>query len=453
MLNAPVLEQFRLEPLDEGFARVVFDMPGRTMNVFSEAAIREIEAIADWLPNSGLKGIVIVSGKTTAFCAGADLGELGQAYKMIMATPVAERTALAARHFHPLGRAFRKLETAGVPVAVAVAGLALGGGCELALGGHYRVLTERAELGLPETLVGLFPGAGGTQRLPRLIGLDLAMPILLDGGRLTAAQALSCGAADAVVAAGEEEAAALAWLRTNPAPQQPWDRKGHVPASAGAVRAALAPWRGRVLSSSAAHQPAMIATLDCVELGLPLGMDDGIQVELAQFAALIQRPEPRDMIRTLFQGRTEFDKRRKAGTLPPAAEGVVAAVRAALGALAESAGAEATAAAATAAGFDKPVTPAQGALPEAAALPATDGSETRLWFEAPMNDAQRLGAQLIGVAAAAAAPFAAGLDDSDKRVTDLVVLRETGFPAYLGGPFALIDSIGGNGVARLLART
>jgi 3-hydroxyacyl-CoA dehydrogenase / enoyl-CoA hydratase / 3-hydroxybutyryl-CoA epimerase len=447
----PALKHFRIEPMTQDYARVVFDMHDRSMNVFSNAAIGEIEAVADWLPNSGLKGVLVVSGKASAFCAGADLGELGQAYSMIMGAPQGERTNLAARHFGPLGRAFRKLETAGVPVAVALAGLALGGGGELALAGHYRVMTTDAVFGLPETLVGLFPGAGGTQRLPRLIGLERSLPVLLHGARFTAEQALECGLADAVVLPGKEEAEALAWLKTGPEPRQPWDRKGHVPASAAAVGAALTPWRGQVLCSSAAHQPAMIATLDCIEHGLSLPMDGAIAAELAQFAVLIQRPEPRDMIRTLFLGRTEFDKRRKAGSLPASLDDVVKAVAYALGSAAYVAGANQTAAAEKAAGFDKPIEAREGPQPDTRALPETSFIETRLWFEAPLTQGQILGARLIGVAAAAVAPYAEHLNDSDKRVIDLAILRETGFPAYLGGPFALINSIGGQGVRKLLS--
>ena len=449
--SPPSLQQFRLEPIRDGFVRLVFDMPDRSMNVFSNAAIGEIEAVANWLPKSGLEGVLVVSGKSSAFCAGADLGELGQAYGMIMDAPQHQRTDLAARHFSPLGRAFRKLETAGVPVAVALAGLALGGGGELAMAGHYRVMTNNAVFGLPETLVGLFPGAGGTQRLPRLVGLEQSLPVLLHGARFTAEQALECGLADAVVAPGEEEAHALAWLETGPEPRQPWDRKAHVPASAAAVRAALAPWRGQVLNGSAAHQPAMIATLDCIEKGLGLPMDGGIAAELAQFSVLIQRPEPRDMIRTLFQGRTEYDKRRKVGSLPALLDDVVKAVTDALGSAAHVAGARQTAAALKVAGFDKPVEPRERPQPDPGALPATPAVESGLWFEAPLTEAQILGARLIGVAATAVAPHANQLDDSDKRVIDLAILRETGFPAYLGGPFALIDNLGGEGVRKLVS--
>ena len=134
-----------------------------------------------------MKGVLIRSGKDNAFCAGADLTELGVAYDMIMEARPRDRFNVAFDHFFPLSKAIRALETAGKPVAAAIAGLALGGGCELALGAHYRVLVDdpKVGMGLPKSLVGLLPGAGGTQRLPRLVGVDVALPILLDGGRLS----------------------------------------------------------------------------------------------------------------------------------------------------------------------------------------------------------------------------------------------------------------------------
>src|SRR6202023_1331591 len=134
------------------------------------------------------------------------LTELGVAYDMIMQTPPNARFNAAFDHFFRLSLAIRALETSGKPVAAAIAGLALGGGCELALGTHYRVLvdTPNAALGLPESLVGLLPGGGGTQRLPRLIEIEKALPILLAGARLSGRGALEAGLVDQLVPAGDE---------------------------------------------------------------------------------------------------------------------------------------------------------------------------------------------------------------------------------------------------------
>lgn len=186
MPGTPELKQFRVERSTNGVLHLVFDMPGRSMNVFSNAAIAELGAFADWLPQTDVVGVVIRSGKTSAFCAGADLAELETAYEMVMAAPPAERDRVAFDHFFQLSQGLRRLETAVKPVAVAIAGLALGGGAEFALAAHHRVLTDQPQstFGLPESLVGLLPGGGGTQRLPRLIGIQAALPVLLDGARI-----------------------------------------------------------------------------------------------------------------------------------------------------------------------------------------------------------------------------------------------------------------------------
>src|SRR5258707_6174648 len=215
MPGAPELKQFRIEWLASRVVPLGFDMAGRSMNVFSNAAIEELGRFADWLPQSDVAGVVIRSGKSSAFCAGADLAELETAYDMVMAAPTAERDGVAFDHFFRLSQGLRKLETAGKPVAVAIAGLALGGGAEFALAAHHRVLTDHPQstFGLPESLVGLLPGGGGTQRLPRLIGIEAALPVLLDGARIGGAAGVAGGRADGLVAGGEEEGGGRSGVR------------------------------------------------------------------------------------------------------------------------------------------------------------------------------------------------------------------------------------------------
>jgi 3-hydroxyacyl-CoA dehydrogenase / enoyl-CoA hydratase / 3-hydroxybutyryl-CoA epimerase len=269
MIAPPPMKEFRTEMTGDGIVHLIFDMPGKAMNVFTNAAIHEIEAFSNWLPQSGVRGVVVRSGKDSAFCAGADLTELGQAYDMITALPPAERDAAAVAQFCPIGRAFRKLETAGVPVAVAIHGVALGGGYELALACHYRVVTDApgTGLGLPESLVGLLPGGGGTQRLPHLVGLEASLPVLLDGARLGAQVAVAIGAADLVVPPGQEVAAAEAWVRSAPDPRQPWDRPDWRPPTAAALATVLDPVRRQMLARTGGHFPAEPAILDCLEQG------------------------------------------------------------------------------------------------------------------------------------------------------------------------------------------
>lgn len=379
--SPPALEQFRLDFQDNGIVHLIFDCPGRTMNVFSNAAIHELGAFAGWLADSDVRGVLVRSGKDTAFCAGADLTELGVAYDMIVAAPPRARFDIAFDHFFPLSAALRALETAGKPVACAIAGLALGGGCELALAAHYRVLadTPRAALGLPESLVGLLPGAGGTQRLPRLVGVDAALPILLDGARLSGQAAVDAGLVDALVPPGEEIAAAEAWLLAAADARQPWDRPEWQSLRPAAISAALDPVRARVMAETAGHYPAPIAILDCIEFGLPQCFDGAIRSEMAIFAHLIQRPEPRNMIQTLFLGKTDHDRLARKAALPPFIADVVAAV-----------------------------TPLTGDFADPAVLARID---------------------------AAIAPWADAHSAEELRMADYAIVSTLGYSAFLGGPF------------------
>jgi 3-hydroxyacyl-CoA dehydrogenase/enoyl-CoA hydratase/3-hydroxybutyryl-CoA epimerase len=342
--------------------------------------------------------------------------ELGQAYGMIMTAPPAARGKLAFDHLFKFSAAIRALETCGKPVATAIGGVALGGGCELAMGTHYRVLadTPKAVLGLPESLVGLLPGGGGTQRLPRLVGVAAALPVLLESGRLAGAAALAAGLVDAVVPPGEESAAAEAWVLSAPAPTQPWDRAGSADAPPD-----LAALRAQILQETLGHYPAPLAIIACLERGMPQAFDDAIRTEMEIFAALIQRPEPRDMIRTMFVAKAEYERQMKSGALPVHVARTVAALLPLW-----RAGGEALASA----GF----TPGH-AMPDA----AFDG--LGYWFDSePITAAKRAVRVLLADITRAARALAAELTPAEQRIADYAMVTQAGFPAYLGGPFCLL---------------
>ena len=161
------MEMFDLTVRPDGIALVTFDVPGRSMNILSETVMTELGEIAARMRSDpGIVGAIVVSGKASGFCAGADLGEIGRWAGVALGTDpeaIADRLA----RFSALSRTLRDLETCGKPVAVALTGLALGGGCEIALAAHYRLAASdrTVKLGLPEATIGLLPGAGGTQRL------------------------------------------------------------------------------------------------------------------------------------------------------------------------------------------------------------------------------------------------------------------------------------------------
>ncbi|MDB5575237.1 MAG: 3-hydroxyacyl-CoA dehydrogenase / enoyl-CoA hydratase / 3-hydroxybutyryl-CoA epimerase [Bradyrhizobium sp.] len=422
MTDLPSLEQFRVKPARDGLIHLIFDCPGRTMNVFSEAAIADLGAFAAWLADGDVRGVVIRSGKENGFCAGADLKELGAAYDMIMTAAPRARFNLAFDHFFPLSRAIRALETAGKPVAVAIAGLALGGGCELALGGHYRVLVDdpKVGMGLPESLVGLLPGGGGTQRLPRLVGIEAALPILLDGGRLGARAALEAGLVHAVVAPGQEIAAAEEWLLSAPDAIQPWDRDDWQSANGIDVAARLAAARDQVLAETLGHYPAPLAILDCVAVGLPQVFDGAIRSEMAIFSHLIQRAEARNMIQTMFLGKGDYERLARKGALPAFVADAVVAAGVAIAGVTD----EATLAALGFAGRPRPA-------------PLRARVRQGYWLDE--SDAAHAVLDAIGTAVAR---FAPGKSTEELRLADYAIVRETGYPGYLGGPFTHMSAGG-----------
>jgi 3-hydroxyacyl-CoA dehydrogenase/enoyl-CoA hydratase/3-hydroxybutyryl-CoA epimerase len=426
----PVLEklqQFRTERTENNVLHLVFDMPGRPMNVFSNAAIAELSLFGQWLRESDVKGVVIRSGKSSAFCAGADLGELGLAYDMIMAAPAETRDRVAFGHFFPLSLALRGIESAGKPVAAAIAGLALGGGWELALAAHHRVMVDdpKVAFGLPESLVGLLPGGGGTQRLPRLTGVEKALPVLLEGARLSGQAAVAAGVIDQLVPAGDEVAAAERWVLSHPVASQPWDRPGWRPPDVDRAAAITERKREDVLAETLGHYPAPLAILDCVAEGLPLSFDAAIRNEMQIFSKLIQRREPRNMIRTLFLGRLDHDRLRKAGGIPAPVEQAVAAVSEAL----QAGTTDATLANAFArAGFHG-----------TGKTPAFDGviAQSAFWLEAePVTDGKRALRERLAQAYAVAGRWRDRLAEDERRAADYLLVKNCGFPAYMGGAFA-----------------
>ena len=178
--------------------------------------------------------------------------------------------------------------------------------------------------------VGLLPGAGGTQRLPRLIGIKAALPILLDGIRLGGDRARDVGLVDRLCAAGEEIGLGEQWLLANPGAVQPWDRDDwHSPASIS-VSTTIAPVRVRVLAEALGHNPASFAILGCIESGAPQSFDGAIRTEISIFAHLIQREEARNIVQNLFLAKTDYKRLKRADALPDFVAEVEAAARAAL---------------------------------------------------------------------------------------------------------------------------
>ena len=323
-MSLPDLTNFDLE-LSDGVLIATFDMPGRSMNVLSESAVADFGALADILEgNDEVVGLVITSGKE-AFCAGADLEEMGDLFgdarKMAARGPEG-RKALFEQTF-TLNKTFRRLETAGKPVAVAVNGLALGGGFEIVLASMGRFAANdnpKLRLGLPEAMIGLLPGAGGTQRLPRITGLMNAAPVLIQGKQLKAEEALGLGILHGVAPQDQLVETAKQWVLDNPKAKQPWDEdKFRFPGGAPYTPKGLPMFAGAsamVRKESYGNYPAMGNILKSVYEGALVPMDAALRIESRYFADLLIRPESQNMVRSLFLSKQVLDKggARPAGT-------------------------------------------------------------------------------------------------------------------------------------------
>lgn len=291
---------------DDGIATLSWNLPARSQNVLNgESCEAFFAAAARALQDAAVKGMLVTSAKPD-FIAGGDL-------EWLQASDSAETLFARTCELH---RALRALETGGKPVAIAMPGSALGGGLEIALAGHHRVAADnpKARFGLPEVTLGLLPGGGGTQRLPRLVGVQASLPLLLEGKRLKAADALAAGILHAVVPAGEEIAAARAWLldASRRTATQPWDAKGfRIPGGAlthPSVQQVFMAANALARQKTYGNYPAVASILSCVYEGLLTDLDTGLKTEARYFVKAVLSPEAKAMIRTLFFGMNEANK-------------------------------------------------------------------------------------------------------------------------------------------------
>lgn len=225
--------------VSEGIATVTVNRPDK-LNALNAAVMRELdEAFAETEAAPGIRGLIVTGAGEKAFVAGADIREL------------AALSAVEAESMARFGqRVFRRLETMPKPSVAAVNGFALGGGMELAMACTVRVAAENAKFGQPEVRLGLVPGYGGTQRLPRLIGRGRALELLLTGAQIDAAEAHRIG------------------LVNHVAPQTQ-----------------LLEFSRGLIAKMTEHAPiAAGLILNAVDTGLSTGLDEGLRFEAAAFA-------------------------------------------------------------------------------------------------------------------------------------------------------------------------
>jgi 3-hydroxyacyl-CoA dehydrogenase/enoyl-CoA hydratase/3-hydroxybutyryl-CoA epimerase len=295
-------KNFRVETDADGIALVTWDIPGRSMNVLDETTITELEEIVKQTSaDPAVKGVVVTSGKE-AFSAGADLSMLegmNRRYaELLKAKGEVAANQMLFNESRKSSLVFRGIETSGKPWAAAINGLAFGGAFELTLACHYRVAAEnpKTRLGLPEVKVGLFPGAGGTQRVPRIVAPQDAMPLLLKGEALNLAKAKALKLVDAVVPAGDMIKTAKDWIKGGGKAVAPWDEKGFkLPGGPVYSKAGMMMFpAGNAIFRRETYDnyPAARAIMSCVYEGLQLPIDAALRVGARRHRRGADRPRP-----------------------------------------------------------------------------------------------------------------------------------------------------------------
>ncbi|MEX3006868.1 3-hydroxyacyl-CoA dehydrogenase NAD-binding domain-containing protein [Hoeflea sp. TYP-13] len=317
-------KNFTLETDADGIALVTWDMPDKSMNVFTEEVMSELDAIVDAVvADDAIKGAVVTSGKST-FSGGADLTMLKSMFERIHEEKAKNPEGASKMLFEQVGRMtglFRKLETCGKPWVSAINGVCMGGAFELSLSCHGRVAADAksVKMGLPEVKVGIFPGAGGTQRVPRLTNQQDALMMMTTGQNLSPKKAKSLGLIHEIAEPEKLIETAKQMIRDGLKPVQPWDEKGFKlpggnvwsPQGAQLWPAVSANLR----KQSYGNYPSAYAIIKCVFEGLQVPFDTGLRIEQRYFTEILQTKEAYAMVRSLFVSLQDLNKgaRRPAG--------------------------------------------------------------------------------------------------------------------------------------------
>ena len=309
---------FILETDADGIVLITWDMPDKSMNVIDQQVVEEWEKIIDQVAgDDAIKGAVVTSAKKS-FGAGADLSMiqtmLADFNEMDAKSDDESAARLLFENASRLSNVLRKQETCGKPWVAAINGLALGGCLEITLACHGRVMVDdpKAKVGLPEVKVGLFPGAGGTQRVPRLIHTQEALQFLLQGRNFDSAKAKKLGLVTEVASADQLVSTAKKLILDGLSPVQPWDKKGfrlpggqvYSPAGFQLFPPANAIYRRETYD----NYPGARAIMKCVYEGLILPIDTALRVESRYFAQVLRTTEASMMIRSLFGSLQALNK-------------------------------------------------------------------------------------------------------------------------------------------------
>ena len=281
--------------IEDGVAVVTLDLPGESVNKFSRGVKDEFNAaFAELQRDAAVRAIVIISGKKDVFVAGADIEEF-----------VALRTADEATRLSRDGQAMLdRVAASPKPIVAAVHGACLGGGLELILACHYRVATDhpRTLLGAPEVQLGIIPGAGGCNRLPRLVGLRGALEMILTGKNIRAAKALRMGLVDELVPLPILRSVAVAAAKRLASGSRRRRKAGNWFFDRSMLGHALVLRRARTmtLKQTGGHYPAPLAALDAVRFSLANGMSEGLPYEAELFGRMAMTDVSRRLVEVFF---------------------------------------------------------------------------------------------------------------------------------------------------------
>jgi 3-hydroxyacyl-CoA dehydrogenase / enoyl-CoA hydratase / 3-hydroxybutyryl-CoA epimerase len=286
--------------VEDDVAVLVIDLPDKRVNVLSAQVVEELAEVIGRLEAGGLRarGAVILSGKPGSWIAGADVEQLGEIGNAMDGEGVS-RTA---------HRLLDRLEALSIPVVAAIDGGALGGGLEIALACTYRLASDsgKTRLGLPEVQLGLLPGAGGTQRLPRLVGLATALDLMLTGRQLDPRRGRKIGLIDEIVPAailrrrGVEAARALADRSLTPRTGRPKGSPNWTENLPGARAVIFRKARAGVMEKTHGLYPAPLRILDVVERGIDLPIAEALPLEAKAFGDLTVTAEARSLTHLFF---------------------------------------------------------------------------------------------------------------------------------------------------------
>ena len=269
-----------VKALESGIVELNFDLKGESVNKFNRLTLNEFRQAVDAVKaDASVKGVIVTSGKDS-FIVGADITEFVDNFKL----PEAE---LVAGNLEA-NRIFSDFEDLNVPTVVAINGIALGGGLEMCLAADYRVMASSARVGLPEVKLGLYPGFGGTVRLPRIIGADNAIEWIASGKENAAEDALKVGAVDAVVAPDKLQAAALDLIQRAisgefdyKAKRQP--KLDKLKLNAIEQMMAFETAKGFVAGQAGPNYPAPVEAIKTIQKAANFGRDKALEIEAAGF--------------------------------------------------------------------------------------------------------------------------------------------------------------------------